>query len=255
MTTNANIQDALDVWEKLYNQNGAVPEVIKANQVWLAALEQHLEPSASDEKVRQKLDELTFLRFADRKLDGHFSQIDTSSESFENELSNLLKETEAYLVMTNESYEHLIIITDGVPKEAREAAQNARKDLDKVVKDHSALISRPVETELPRPATGTGTELLLEKGSYLQDRLFLKDMSAGTDEYGWTTDLLAEKKFDLKTDEIKNLTNSWGEVIKKAASGSPLSSLFRLHNTLEKLYELLATNVTRKDADILSIDI
>ncbi len=263
MTTNADIQDALDVWKKLYSQNGAVPKVIKANQDWLAALEKFLEKQPEDrtfgengeKTVQQVLDELTFLRFADRKLDGCFSQIDTSSESIENKLSDLLKETEAYLFMTKESYELLINLgpQEDVPKEAPDAAQKARKNLAKVVKDHSTLISRPVEAELRGPATGT--EILPE------DQPFLEYMS-GTELDQTRKLLLAKEKFELNTDEIDNLTNSWGKAIKKAVSelsplplSSLLSSLFLLHNTLEKLYELLATIVTRKDADILSIDI
>ena len=222
------------------------------------------------------LDEVTFLRFADRKLEGRISKIDSTAEDFDNQFNDVLDEVEAYLVMTNGSYAINGLSTESVDtnfkkivafgKDAASARNGGKLSTNETVAGLSPVLQAVPRTQMKAQGP-TGAELLLEKKAYLQDRLFLTLMQPGTDEYEWTEDLLAGKSIDLDFRQISGLIAAWGDAIRKAVdailstpakhdgvkSGYDLPFFFRLHNILESLYELLENNVTRTDADVLAL--
>src|SRR2546423_9605030 len=139
------IQTVTDVKSGLSGLKKAVSAVTKADKAWLTALEgffefinpddstqdtvnqeiatavaqilpstlQKIEPSLNlsvKQAVRVVLDEVSFLQFANKKLEGKVLGADSTSEG----LGKVVIEAEAYLVMTDEAFELLTEVCAGV---------------------------------------------------------------------------------------------------------------------------------------------
>jgi hypothetical protein len=283
------VTTGVDVKSNLNLLKQAVGSVSKADKVWLAAVEAFLESvntsstvvqnsgfKSLGQAVRLYLDEVSFLQIADSKLENRILQSPDTSVG----LSNAIKQSEAYLVVTDEAFRVLQDITSGktftlpddvkadlqakaaVAWTARYGSSKSAAVTDNVgsagkLPDGLAPLVDSLQSQKGAVLPGNepeGTDLLLGN-TFEDDNEFLvllkKQGNQATSEQ--TLKLFKNKRFALTDRQIIKLTQSWGQVINDLIKDSSTAEakLILIHKLLETLYDRLESNVRRVSEDIL----
>lgn len=232
---------------------------------------------SANQAMRTYLDELRFLRLADKQLSGRVLQ--------EENLSDAIQKAEAYLVVTDQAFEVLhticyewykeesffpkLLLSEDI-KEKASSAYLARhghtpekprgQELELLRSEKAPKGLSPLVEWLQKRAVSPafepgGTDLLFGKEA-IASNTFLTQLKSYGDQQAFeqTRKLFENKRFSLSDTQIKNLTDSWGWVIDQLLEPSRKATeadVIRMRSNLATLYDRLETLVHRTDQDIV----